>query len=230
MLAPVGRYPSAGLQHLVLASGLWESAARHRRHARRRARRRDRARARRRDVSCPARRIARRWSPATAGRRRPISVSQQVGANMLDRAAGRRGALWRARTSRCPPGSRLTKTYDLAEFVAAGDRQRARRDPHRRLPRRARAACCSCATGGSRSWRRCTLPLTVLATFFLMRLFGESINLMSMGGLAVAIGLVIDDAVVVVENIASALRRRRRRRGARRGDGGDDRRRSSARR
>ena len=34
-----------------------------------------------------------------------------------------------------------------------------------------------------------------------MRLFGESVNLMSMGGLAVAIGFVIDDAVVVVENI-----------------------------
>ena len=34
-----------------------------------------------------------------------------------------------------------------------------------------------------------------------MRVFGGSINLMSMGGLAVAIGLVIDDAVVVVENI-----------------------------
>src|SRR4029079_18791168 len=37
--------------------------------------------------------------------------------------------------------------------------------------------------------------------FLFMRLFGETINLMSMGGLAVAIGLVIDDAVVVVENI-----------------------------
>ena len=41
----------------------------------------------------------------------------------------------------------------------------------------------------------------MIPTFVFMRLFGGSINLMSMGGLAVAIGLVIDDAVVVVENI-----------------------------
>src|SRR6185436_10504225 len=46
-----------------------------------------------------------------------------------------------------------------------------------------------------------TLPLTVMTTFLVMRWMGETINLMSMGGLAVAIGLVIDDAVVVVENI-----------------------------
>ena len=62
-----------------------------------------------------------------------------------------------------------------------------------------------------RDWRvtliaSITLPLTVLATFLFMQLFGESINLMSMGGLAVAIGLVIDDAVVVVENIHRRLR------------------------
>ncbi len=41
----------------------------------------------------------------------------------------------------------------------------------------------------------------MIPTFVFMRVFGGSINLMSMGGLAVAIGLVIDDAVVVVENI-----------------------------
>src|SRR6185295_4686971 len=52
-----------------------------------------------------------------------------------------------------------------------------------------------------------TLPLTVVSTFLFMHLAGESINLMSMGGLAVAIGLVIDDAVVVVENIHRRLGR-----------------------
>src|SRR6185436_6538136 len=46
-----------------------------------------------------------------------------------------------------------------------------------------------------------TLPLAVIPTFVFMRIFGGTINQMSMGGLAVAIGLVIDDAVVVVENI-----------------------------
>jgi CzcA family heavy metal efflux pump len=46
-----------------------------------------------------------------------------------------------------------------------------------------------------------SLPLTVLGTFFFVKLLGGTLNLMSLGGLAVAIGLVIDDAVVVVENI-----------------------------
>jgi len=53
-----------------------------------------------------------------------------------------------------------------------------------------------------------TIPLTVVITFFFMRLFGQTFNLMSLGGIAVAIGLVIDDAVVIVENIERHLRRR----------------------
>jgi cobalt-zinc-cadmium resistance protein CzcA len=50
-----------------------------------------------------------------------------------------------------------------------------------------------------------TLPLAVLITFILMQQFGMSANLMSLGGLAIAIGMLVDAAVVVVENIISHL-------------------------
>ncbi|MCA1979037.1 MAG: CusA/CzcA family heavy metal efflux RND transporter [Thiobacillus sp.] len=49
------------------------------------------------------------------------------------------------------------------------------------------------------------LPLSVLATFLLMRQFGLTANLMSLGGLAIAIGLLVDAAVVVVENVVAHL-------------------------
>ncbi|MDE2600085.1 MAG: efflux RND transporter permease subunit, partial [Rhodocyclaceae bacterium] len=47
------------------------------------------------------------------------------------------------------------------------------------------------------------LPLSALATFILMHSVGLSANLMSLGGLAIAIGMLVDAAVVVVENIES---------------------------
>ena len=49
------------------------------------------------------------------------------------------------------------------------------------------------------------LPLAALITFILMRGFGMSANLMSLGGLAIAIGMLVDAAVVVVENIVQHL-------------------------
>ncbi len=49
------------------------------------------------------------------------------------------------------------------------------------------------------------LPLAALGTFILMRSFGMSANLMSLGGLAIAIGMLVDAAVVVVENIVTHL-------------------------
>jgi len=45
------------------------------------------------------------------------------------------------------------------------------------------------------------IPATIAITFIVMRLMGESFNLMTLGGLAAAVGLIIDDAIVVVENI-----------------------------
>ena len=49
------------------------------------------------------------------------------------------------------------------------------------------------------------LPLSALWTFMLMRVFGLSANLMSLGGLAIAIGMLVDAAVVVVENTVEHL-------------------------
>lgn len=49
------------------------------------------------------------------------------------------------------------------------------------------------------------LPLAALATFLAMRELGMSANLMSLGGLAVALGMLVDAAVVVVENIVAQL-------------------------
>lgn len=50
-----------------------------------------------------------------------------------------------------------------------------------------------------------TLPMAALITFILMKQFGMSANLMSLGGLAIAIGMLVDAAVVVVENTVAHL-------------------------
>src|SRR5207247_1433528 len=47
-----------------------------------------------------------------------------------------------------------------------------------------------------------SIPLTLAITMFVMSVLGQSFNLMTLGAMAIAIGLVIDDAVVVTENIA----------------------------
>ncbi len=57
-----------------------------------------------------------------------------------------------------------------------------------------------------RDWRSSlvaglVIPITVLVTFVFLKVAGQSFNLMTLGGLAAAVGLVIDDAIVVVENI-----------------------------
>jgi CzcA family heavy metal efflux pump len=45
------------------------------------------------------------------------------------------------------------------------------------------------------------IPVTLLITFIVLQATGQSFNLMTLGGLAAAVGLVIDDAIVVLENI-----------------------------
>jgi multidrug efflux pump subunit AcrB len=72
-----------------------------------------------------------------------------------------------------------------------------------------------------RSWRATlisalAIPTTLAITFLFLHWTGQTLNLMSLGGLAVAIGLIIDDTVVVVENIARHLQQRGKGEGGRR--------------
>jgi len=52
-----------------------------------------------------------------------------------------------------------------------------------------------------------SLPVSIVATFFFMGRLGLSLNVMSLGGLALATGLVVDDSIVVLESIAKARER-----------------------
>jgi CzcA family heavy metal efflux pump len=202
-LAPVGRYAGGGLEHLVLASGLWGSAAD---IARTPVAVRNGATIRVADIAQVLPGSPDRTALVTGNGREAavVSISQQPGASILAVKAGIEQTL-NDLAHALPSGLRLSKVYDLADFVATAIANV--RD--------------AILIGGAlavvilllflRDWRvtliaAVTLPLTVLSTFLFMRLFGESINLMSMGGLAVAIGLVIDDAVVMVENIHRRLR------------------------
>ncbi len=128
-----------------------------------------------------------------------ISISRQIGGNILQ-VADQVKALAGHLGSAIPSTLHLSLVYDLAEFV-----------------REAVASVRDAVLIGAllavailflflREVRSTfiaavSLPIAVIGTFFFMKLFGGTLNLMSLGGMAIAIGLVIDDAVVIVENI-----------------------------
>ena len=53
-----------------------------------------------------------------------------------------------------------------------------------------------------------SIPFSIAFAFILMSLFGMSANLMSLGGIAIAIGMMVDGAIVIVENIDRLLKER----------------------
>lgn len=205
-MSPIGRYPDNGIQHLILASGLWSGIADIGDTPLLKRKSNDQPVALRvRDVATIVTGAPDRTTLISGGggESAAVTISQQVGANVLAVRDGVDAEL-KQLSNALPGGLHITKTYDLAEFVAAAIAN----------------VCDAILIGGFlavivllvflRNWRltfvaSITLPITVLATFLVMWLFGESINVMSMGGLAVAIGLVIDDAVVVVESIHRRL-------------------------
>ena len=195
---PVGRFQESGLQHLTLASGLWKTIDQ---IAQAPVRIRNGATVRVADLGTVTRGAPDRTVLVTGNGRDAVvmTIAQQIGANILNLKAGVDGVLANL-AGVLPAGIRISRVYDLAEFVE--ESIASVRD--------------AILIGGFlaivvlfvflRDWRltmiaAVTLPMAVIPTFVFMWLFGGTINLMSLGGLAVAIGLVIDDAVVVVENI-----------------------------
>jgi multidrug efflux pump subunit AcrB len=46
-----------------------------------------------------------------------------------------------------------------------------------------------------------SIPLSVLSSILMLSMLGETINIMTLGGLALAVGILVDDATVTIENI-----------------------------
>ena len=134
-----------------------------------------------------------------------LSVARLPGASTVAVVDGIRAAATALRAAHTLPGDvELTAVYDQAELVV--DSLASVRD----------AILIGIALSlivialALRDWRAgliaaLPIPITLLGTFAIMRWFGVTLNLMSLGGLAVAIGLVVDDAIVVVEGIVSRV-------------------------
>ena len=137
-----------------------------------------------------------------AGDGRPaalLNITRQTGGNTLviaDSVASIATSLKRA----LPPGVTLKAVYDQAALVR--DAVKSVRDAMiigavlaviilLLFLRHARITAISASS----------IPITMAITVFVMSLIGQTFNLMTLGAMAIAIGLVIDDAVVITENI-----------------------------
>ncbi len=133
-----------------------------------------------------------------------INVTRQVGGNTLALADSVAQIMATVAPS-LPPGVHLKPVYDQAELV-------------REAVRSVRDAMLIGATlavivllvflrhGRITAISAASIPLTLAITVFVMSMVGQTFNLMTLGAMAIAIGLVIDDAVVITENIARHLR------------------------
>lgn len=134
-----------------------------------------------------------------------VQLSRMPGANTVTVVEGAKRALARlVATGALPDGVTITPVYDQAALVTAS--MTSVRDAIligvvlsllviALFLRDVRAGIVAAVP----------VPLTLLATFAVMGWFGMTLDLMSLGGLAISIGLVVDDAIVVTEGIMRRL-------------------------
>jgi CzcA family heavy metal efflux pump len=132
-----------------------------------------------------------------------ISILKNGNASTLDVVKGIRGILPRV-ASTVPPQLKMTPLSDQSIFVRAAVQGVVREA----IIAAALTAVMILVFLGS--WRSTliiaiSIPLSILTSIIILGLIGETINTMTLGGLALAVGILVDDATVTIENIERFL-------------------------
>jgi CzcA family heavy metal efflux pump len=133
-----------------------------------------------------------------------FQVYQQPGGNTVQIAAGIRAKL-AAMSAQIPAGVRVANWYDQSDLITAS--ASSTRD----------AVLIGVALAALvllvflRNWKvtviaTLTVPAVLASTILLLAVLGMSFNIMTLGGMAAAVGLIIDDAIVMIEHIVRRVR------------------------
>ena len=134
----------------------------------------------------------------------PILIYQQPGTNALAMATARQGGDGRM-SKQFPQGLKYDIIYDTTTFIAQSVREVVRTIIE------AVALVVVVVILFLQTWRASVIPIvaipiSLVGTFTVLAAFGLSLNNLSLFGLVLAVGIVVDDAIVVVENVERNLR------------------------
>ena len=130
-----------------------------------------------------------------------IVVMKSSEASTLDVVRRDQGHASRASKEIVPKGVKVKLHHRRLGFREAGDRGRRARNGDRRLAGRLSSCCCCSAPGGRRSSSSPRSRFQSSASLIALHALGQSINVMTLGGLALAVGILVDNAAVMIENI-----------------------------
>ena len=128
-----------------------------------------------------------------------LAIFQRPGSNALDTAHKIRDMMAQL-SKRFPPGLEYKIIYDPTQFIQQSV------DEVQKTIFEAIILVVLVVILFLQTWRAAIIPLiaipvSLIGTFFLMSLFGFTLNNLSLFGLVLAVGIVVDDAIVVVENV-----------------------------
>jgi multidrug efflux pump subunit AcrB len=137
-----------------------------------------------------------------------LSIMKNGGASTLDVVAGVKKAL-RAASTMIPDGLKVTPLFDQSLYVRASIDGVV----HEAAIAAGLTALMILIFLGS--WRSTvvvvtSIPLSILVSVIILSWLGETLNVMTLGGLALAVGILVDDATVEIENIHRNLHQKKR--------------------